>query len=103
MSFTSFRDPNLPGQCLKKPVVVLTIFVELQQGEVFYLHALLQQRLRAGNPICIVRPAVESKAAQTEVSGCESCDCWKWLTITLYDFGSKHAYYRANFKNLKAN
>ena len=58
------------------------------------MHPLLHRRLRAGSPICIVGPAVESKAAQTELSGYESSDGWKWLTISLYDSGSAHDYYK---------
>ena len=94
MSFGSFRGPNLPGQCLKRPVVVLQIFVALQQDKEFYLHPLLHRRLRASSPICIVGPAVESKAAQAELSGSESRDGWKWPTISLYDSRSTHAYYK---------
>ena len=57
------------------------------------LHPLiLHRRLRAGSPICIVGPAVESKAAKIELSGSESCDGWKWLTISLYASGNPHAY-----------
>ena len=39
-------------------------------------------------------PAVESKEAQTELSGSESCDGWKWLTINLCDSGSAHGHYK---------
>ena len=38
--------------------------------------------------------AVESKAAQIELSGSKSCDGWKWMAISLYDFGNTLAYYK---------
>ena len=33
LSFGSFREPNLPGQCLKTFAIVLHVFVELQEDE----------------------------------------------------------------------
>ena len=83
MGLGSFWEPNLPSQCLQRLAIVLHIFVELQEDEYFYLHRFLHRRLRAGSPFCIVGFAVESKAPQTEPSGSESCDGWKWLTISL--------------------
>ena len=73
---------------------MLQIFVELVQDEEFYFHPVIYRRLRAGCPICVVGPAVEAKAAQTELSGPEACEGWKWLNVSLYDIGSTHTHYK---------
>ena len=94
MCFGSFRELDLPGQRWKERVGALPMVLQLQEDEEFYQHPLLHRRLRAGSPICMVGPAVESKAAEIELSGSESCAGWKWLTIGVYDSSNMHAYYK---------
>ena len=92
MSHGSFFQLTLPAEWCKRPVVVLQMFIEIQENNQFHFHPLVHRRLGASNPISIVGPAVECKAAQTEPSASESYDGQKWLTISLYDTGSTHAY-----------
>ena len=69
MSHGSFFQSTLPGECFKRLVVVLQIFLRMQKDEEFYFHPRADQTLRAGCPICIVGPVVECKATQTMLRG----------------------------------